>query len=217
MSRVAAVCSGVFVCRDVLEGTYYPAISLFTEHSQKEGASATFNFGASFSASSSTILPHGRNSAKLLCPQAVSHCYSPFAGPNFAHEAPEVPGCPEARPAADMAGPRPGDSDSSDSPTENTVPGAFTQPDPKMTVRRCMHLKSNLTWQAVTAVGRVATAADLPATAPCTVLAAEGAITEVPQDIAAQTDRGTNGAAAPSAGTATTLASIPESSQLDAP
>ncbi len=31
--------------RDVHEGTYYPAVSLFTLPEQSEGATVTFNFG----------------------------------------------------------------------------------------------------------------------------------------------------------------------------
>jgi Set1/Ash2 histone methyltransferase complex subunit ASH2 len=34
--------------RDVLEGTYYPAASVYTRHSQAEGATVTFNFGPDF-------------------------------------------------------------------------------------------------------------------------------------------------------------------------
>ena len=33
-------------CREVLEGKYYPAASMFTLPQQKEGASVTLNFGA---------------------------------------------------------------------------------------------------------------------------------------------------------------------------
>ena len=33
------------VCREVLEGTYYPALSMYTMPEQKEGATAAFNFG----------------------------------------------------------------------------------------------------------------------------------------------------------------------------
>jgi len=34
------------LCRDIHEGTYYPAVSLFTLPEQSEGATVTFNFGA---------------------------------------------------------------------------------------------------------------------------------------------------------------------------
>ena len=34
------------LCRDIHEGTYYPAVSLFTLPEQAEGATVTFNFGA---------------------------------------------------------------------------------------------------------------------------------------------------------------------------
>ena len=33
-------------CRDINEGTYYPAASLYTLPEQSEGATVTFNFGA---------------------------------------------------------------------------------------------------------------------------------------------------------------------------
>ncbi|KAI8474829.1 MAG: concanavalin A-like lectin/glucanase domain-containing protein [Monoraphidium minutum] len=33
---------------DILEGTYYPAVSLYTRHCQPEGATVTFNFGPDF-------------------------------------------------------------------------------------------------------------------------------------------------------------------------
>lgn len=34
------------VCRDIHEGTYYPAVSLFTLPQEAEGATVTCNFGA---------------------------------------------------------------------------------------------------------------------------------------------------------------------------
>lgn len=34
------------LCRDIHEGTYYPAVSLFTLPQEAEGASVTCNFGA---------------------------------------------------------------------------------------------------------------------------------------------------------------------------
>lgn len=34
------------LCRDILEGTYYPAASMYTKCAQKDGASVTANFGA---------------------------------------------------------------------------------------------------------------------------------------------------------------------------
>ena len=33
------------LCRDITDGTYFPAASLFTDPSQTEGATVTFNFG----------------------------------------------------------------------------------------------------------------------------------------------------------------------------
>ena len=33
-------------CRDILEGTYFPAVSMYTAHAQTEGATLTANFGA---------------------------------------------------------------------------------------------------------------------------------------------------------------------------
>ncbi|EIE21563.1 hypothetical protein COCSUDRAFT_48164 [Coccomyxa subellipsoidea C-169] len=54
--------------RDIFEGTYYPAASLYTLPEQTEGATVTFNFG-----------------------------------PDFAFPAPEVEGCPPARPASDLS------------------------------------------------------------------------------------------------------------------
>lgn len=37
--------AGSCQCRDILEGTYLPAVSMYTMVRQSEGARATFNFG----------------------------------------------------------------------------------------------------------------------------------------------------------------------------
>ena len=52
------------VCRDIHEGTYYPAVSLFTLPEQSEGATVTFNFGAHH-----TLL---YNTATVACGAEVS-------------------------------------------------------------------------------------------------------------------------------------------------
>ena len=41
----------ICVCRDIHEGTYYPAVSLFTLPQEAEGATVTCNFGAQLHAS----------------------------------------------------------------------------------------------------------------------------------------------------------------------
>lgn len=46
------------------------------------------------------------------------------AGPDFAFPPPQLEGVPTARPAAEMAGPPPADSDDSDSPAEAPSKGA---------------------------------------------------------------------------------------------
>ena len=62
-------CQGV-AFRDILEGTYYPAVSLFTLPEQAEGASALFNFGPDFQYPPPLLegLPPARASCTLARP-----------------------------------------------------------------------------------------------------------------------------------------------------
>lgn len=52
------------LCRDIHEGTYYPAVSLFTLPEQSQGATVTFNFGAH------RTLPY--NTVTVVCGAEVS-------------------------------------------------------------------------------------------------------------------------------------------------
>ena len=49
LSCYSCISSGLHACRDIMEGTYYPAVSLFTHPDQREGAAAAFNFGETLS------------------------------------------------------------------------------------------------------------------------------------------------------------------------
>lgn len=77
---------------DILEGTYYPAASLYTRHKQQEGATVTFNFGPSFKHALPRV--EGWPEARAVCELAGTPPADAVAG---------VPAAEGAAAAADAA------------------------------------------------------------------------------------------------------------------
>ena len=96
------------MCRDITDGTYFPAASLFTDPSQAEGATVTFNFGEALARpmwhpEAPTILAL----AHLVMPSnhgITKEAVAAGAGPTFRFPPPDVEGCPPAQPVSELAG-----------------------------------------------------------------------------------------------------------------
>lgn len=87
-------------CRDLKEGTYCPAVSLYTLPDQAEGATVTLNFGECLDQ------PAGVTQVRIHDHACLLHALiMDFAGtgPDFHFNPPPVEGCPPAKPISDLS------------------------------------------------------------------------------------------------------------------
>ena len=88
-------------CRDLKEGTYCPAVSLYTLPDQAEGATVTLNFGECLRGRSAGIV-HVRIHHHACLLRVLIMVFA-GAGPDFQFKPPPVEGCPPAKPISDLS------------------------------------------------------------------------------------------------------------------